>query len=178
MEQQSLHFQALPITVEPRGDEEDNPFQATAELQLLGESKDVLDEISLIKSVTNEQAAVLAKFADNTWAYDKKAGGARVPIDSVQRKRQNLFLKRRPAALRSVVNSINVKAKDAYNAISNVLDLKQKQANIFEARSATKMVRESEKSSETLMLVGIATIDFARSWLTWSQFTIVTIIFV
>jgi len=67
--------------------------------------------------------------------------------------RKHFFLKEMLGTGRQVVKDLCEKGNAAYQAIIHLLDLKQKQASLFEAKSATIMVRESEKLNETLMLV-------------------------
>jgi hypothetical protein len=128
MDRQSFCFSHLPIVLEPGADDADNPFEAATEFRLLEEAKDILDELQMIRDVNNQQVSVLKLLADNS-----------VGTERMQKVRKRFFLRDQPKA--------------RAEAIIHLLDLKQKQANIFEARSATKIVRESEKSGETIMLV-------------------------
>ena len=158
MNQQSLHFEKLLVPMEPTGDEDTNPFQATAEFRLLDEAKDIFDELHVIQDITKVQARVLQALGDTSRGYQKTdSTSTKSTIDKVQAKRIAYFLAERPAAFHSVVDDLVEKAAIAGRAVLEILDLKQKQANIFEARSATKMARESEKSNETIMLVRICT---------------------
>ncbi|ETN45935.1 uncharacterized protein HMPREF1541_00117 [Cyphellophora europaea CBS 101466] len=161
MNQQSLHFEKLLVPMEPTGDEDTNPFQATAEFRLLDEAKDIFDELHVIQDITKVQARVLQALGDTSRGYQKTdSTSTKSTIDKVQAKRIAYFLAERPAAFHSVVDDLVEKAAIAGRAVLEILDLKQKQANIFEARSATKMARESEKSNETIMLFTIITIIF------------------
>jgi len=144
MDKQSVYLQKLPILVEPRADDANNPFQAVPEFRLLAEAKDIVDELQVIKDINKQQSSTLRSLAENSYKRD-----------TFQEKRKTFFLEKRPAAIAETVDDLLEKADKAYKAILHLLDLKQKQANIFEARSATKMVRESEKSGETMMLVRV-----------------------
>jgi hypothetical protein len=142
MDRQSFCFSHLPIVLEPGADDADNPFEAATEFRLLEEAKDILDELQMIRDVNNQQVSVLKLLADNS-----------VGTERMQKVRKRFFLRDQPKARAETVKDLYEKAETAYEAIIHLLDLKQKQANIFEARSATKIVRESEKSGETIMLV-------------------------
>lgn len=170
MHRQSLHFEKLLEPIEPRGYEEVNPFQDTAEFRLLDEVKDISEELRIIQDVAKQQALVLQGLADNSRGKvndsDEKGSSG---IDKIQAKRMDYFLVHRPKILKSAVDDLVNKASSTGNAILHLLDLKQKQANIFEARSATKMARESEKSSETIMLVRTAVVVHLEDLLTMNS---------
>lgn len=142
MDRQSICFSHLPIVLEPGTDDADNLFEAATEFRLLEEAKDILDELQMVRDVNKQQTSVLSLLADKSFSDGRW-----------QKTRKQFFLRDKPKARAGTVEDLCKKAENAYNAIIHLLDLKQKQANIFEARSATKMVRESEKSGETIMLV-------------------------
>jgi hypothetical protein len=66
---------------------------------------------------------------------------------------KKLFLRDKPKERLEIVKDLCEKGVASYKTILHLLDLKQKQANVFEARSGTKMVPESKKFNETIMLV-------------------------
>jgi hypothetical protein len=155
MDKQSICFSDLPITVDPGADDADNPFEAETEFRLLEEAKDILDELQMIRDVNKQQTSVLKLLADNSFGTEPTRRRRRFVSgpDPMQKTRIKFFLDEKPRARAETVGDLWEKAKAAYEAVIHLLDLKQKQANIYEARSATKMVRESEKSGETIMLV-------------------------
>ncbi|KAG8629103.1 hypothetical protein KVT40_002968 [Elsinoe batatas] len=125
------------------------------ETDLLAESKDIRDEINMINKVLDDQKHILD---------DMGKAICEIYLDE-QRNQQEI--KRR---VRDQVRAIDMTVKDLdrmdkqaariYDSITNLLDLKQKHANAFEARFARDQAAGTAKQSQTIMVFTIVTIVF------------------
>jgi hypothetical protein len=140
MNNQSICFSHLPIILEPGADDTDNPFEAATEFRLLEEAKDILDELQMIRDINKQQTSVLKLLADNSFGAEPIQNRWRrflFGVGPIQNTRIKFFLHDKPKARAETVEDLWEKAKAAYTAVIHLLDLKQKQTNIFEVRSAT-----------------------------------------
>jgi ankyrin repeat protein/Mg2+ and Co2+ transporter CorA len=126
-----------------------------AETDLLKETKDIRDELNMITKVLEDQRAVLPDLELSiTDIYHEEHKGQRE-------------LKRR---FREQLKTIDVHLKDIermdkqaeriYKSITDLLDLKQKHANAFEARFARDQAAGTARQSQTVMVFTIVTIVF------------------
>jgi Mg2+ and Co2+ transporter CorA len=126
-----------------------------AETDLLAETKDIRDELNMIAKVLEDQRAVLPDLE--------------VAITDIYREehKSQQELKRR---FREQTKTIDVHMKDIdrmdkqaeriYKSITDLLDLKQKHANAFEARFARDQAAGTARQSQTIMVFTIVTIVF------------------
>ncbi|GAM89598.1 hypothetical protein ANO11243_076370 [Dothideomycetidae sp. 11243] len=137
------------------------------ETDLLAESKDIRDEINMINKVLDDQRQVLKDLE--------------VAICDIYREehRSQQEVKKR---IRDQLKAIDVHVKDLdrmdkqaeriYESITNLLDLKQKHANAFEARFARDQAAGTARQSQTIMVFTIVTIVFLPLSFIASFFTI------
>ncbi|CAI6333006.1 unnamed protein product [Periconia digitata] len=126
-----------------------------AETDLLAEIKDIRDEINMITKVLEDQRSVIPDLESSI-----------TDIYREEHKSQQ-DLKRR---FRDQLKTIDIHVKDLermdkqaeriYNSITNLLDLKQKHANAFEARFARDQAAGTARQSQTIMVFTIVTIIF------------------
>ncbi|PNS14791.1 hypothetical protein CAC42_2020 [Sphaceloma murrayae] len=125
------------------------------ETDLLAESKDIRDEINMINKVLDDQKHILDELSKSI---------CEIYFDE-QRNQQEV--KRR---VRDQIRAIDMVVKDLdrmdkqaariYDSITNLLDLKQKHANAFEARFARDQAAGTARQSQTIMVFTIVTIIF------------------
>jgi ankyrin repeat protein/Mg2+ and Co2+ transporter CorA len=125
------------------------------ETDLLAETKDIRDELNMIAKVLEDQRAVIPDLE--------------VSIADIYREehKSQLDLKRK---FREQLKTIDVHLKDLermdkqaeriYKSITDLLDLKQKHANAFEARFARDQAAGTARQSQTIMVFTIVTIIF------------------
>ncbi|KAF2795655.1 hypothetical protein K505DRAFT_9870 [Melanomma pulvis-pyrius CBS 109.77] len=126
-----------------------------AETDLLAEIKDIRDELNMIAKVLEDQRSVLPDLE--------------VSITDIYREehKSQQELKRR---FKEQLKTIDVHMKDLermdkqaeriYKSITDLLDLKQKHANAFEARFARDQAAGTARQSQTIMVFTIVTIIF------------------
>ncbi|KAF2715349.1 hypothetical protein K504DRAFT_469594 [Pleomassaria siparia CBS 279.74] len=125
------------------------------ETNLLAEIKDIRDELNMIAKVLEDQRSVLQDLEVNiTEIYREKS-------------KSQQDLKRR---FKDQLKTIDVHVKDLermdkqaeriYKSITDLLDLKQKHANAFEARFASDQAAGTARQSQTIMVFTIVTIVF------------------
>jgi Mg2+ and Co2+ transporter CorA len=126
------------------------------ETQLLAEIKDIQDELAILNMVLQYQGNVLPEFAEH---LIKELGGKRT-TSAVEVERK----------VRDQAKLIQVHMKDIermrkqttgiYTSLTNLLDLKQKHANAFEARFASNQAALTARQGQTVLLFTIVTIIF------------------
>lgn len=126
-----------------------------AETDLLAEIKDVRDELNMIAKVLEDQRSVLPDLESSI-----------IDIYREEHKSQ-LDLKRR---FKEQMKTLDIHLKDLermdkqaeriYKSITDLLDLKQKHANAFEARFARDQAAGTARQSQTIMVFTIVTIIF------------------
>ncbi|PWY83629.1 hypothetical protein BO70DRAFT_396055 [Aspergillus heteromorphus CBS 117.55] len=118
-------------------DQSKTPFHdITREIKLLREVKDIRDELYILKSLVEDQSEV--------WKQAFKGGAAND----------------QPNYLKVEIVEMAKEAADVQRAIDVLLDLKQKQANISEAKEAGEQTKHSSKQNDTIMVFTIVTIIF------------------
>lgn len=174
-------------------------LKAGPEFRLLEEAKDILDELHIMRDVNVEQNTLLKTLYSILHGGSEPEGQvpagflpARVQMRAPSRaqgpprvdpktKITRYFLHEKPGQRAQLVGETVHKAEAAYEAILRLIDAKQRQANLFQARSiktllafnnrimdqtrtltesnqailqsAKRTMQESEKSGETLMVV-------------------------
>jgi len=134
MNKQSLLHKEIPSTLTP-DIAPDMLLQAKSEFALLAESKDILDELSMMVDVNKKQDAVLALFKQNP---------PKAPLKG-QDLHWELFLSEKPKIRAGMLKDLLKKAESAHKAARGLIELKQEQANLLQA-SSTKTLLNSTNS--------------------------------
>ncbi|KAL1621012.1 hypothetical protein SLS56_009428 [Neofusicoccum ribis] len=126
------------------------------ESKLLKEIKDILDEIKMIKSVLKDQTKVVnalqsmvetrAPFASTTSLADNenKFGDVLNLLNETE----------------CSFDLMEVHAKEVEKGLEHLLDLKQKQANLWEARSSREGAEAAARQGSTILVFTVVTIIF------------------
>ncbi|KAL1637226.1 hypothetical protein SLS58_009413 [Diplodia intermedia] len=113
--------------------------------ELLEEVKDIQDEIKMIRIVTEDQLRVLKQIKEFPWAQKRRAVGyAEDCLKDTQRS----------------LHSMQFQARSVEKEASDLLDLKQKQANLWEARLSREGAEENAKQGSTIFVFTVVTIVF------------------
>jgi len=125
------------------------------ETDLLAETKDIRDELNMIAKVLDDQKNVLPDLQD-----------AVCEIYRDEQKSQQEVKKRFREQLKTIemhlkdIERMDRQAERIYKSITDMLDLKQKHANAFEARFARDQAAGTARQSQTIMVFTIVTIIF------------------
>lgn len=125
------------------------------ETDLLAEAKDIRDELNMIRTVLEYQKQVLQDLQD-----------AICEIYYDENRSQNDIKKKFRDQQRNIdmhvkdVDRMDKQTERIYNSITDLLDLKQKHANAFEARFARDQVAGTAAQGKTIMMFTIVTIVF------------------
>jgi Mg2+ and Co2+ transporter CorA len=126
-----------------------------AETDLLAEIKDIRDELNMIAKVLEDQKTVIPDLEI-----------AILDIYKEEHKSQQEIKRRFKEQLKTIQTHINdidrmdKQAERIYKSITDLLDLKQKHANAFEARFARDQAAGTARQSQTIMVFTIVTIVF------------------
>ncbi|KAJ5819343.1 hypothetical protein N7474_004934 [Penicillium riverlandense] len=137
------------------------------ETDLLAETKDIRDELNMIRTVLEHQKHVLADFQEVI-----------CEIYYAQHRSQYEVKKRFKDQQRTIdmhlkdIDRMDKQAERIYHSITDLLDLKQKHANAFEARFARDQAAGTTRQSKTIMVFTIVTIIFLPLSFITSIFTI------
>lgn len=138
----------------------DDLFDITNETSLVSEIKDILDELNIISCVGRHQAAVIEPFMLEMLNQT---------LDTTDKDFHD------GTRLRNRIEELQKTAQSTYTALQDLLDLKQKQASVIEARSARRDAKASADQAEASTSLAYETVR--QGW-SIMIFTIVTIIFV
>ncbi|KAG9229895.1 hypothetical protein BJ875DRAFT_386354 [Amylocarpus encephaloides] len=125
------------------------------ETNLLAETKDIRDELNMIKKVLEDQQSVLPTLETSI-----------IDIYKDENRSQQEVKKRFADQLKIVsthikdIDRMDKQAERIYDSITDMLDLKQKHANAFEARFARDQATSTARQSQTVMVFTIVTIVF------------------
>jgi ankyrin repeat protein/Mg2+ and Co2+ transporter CorA len=129
-----------------------------AETDLLAEIKDIRDELNMIAKVLEDQRSVLP---------DLEASITDIYREEHKSREDQQDLKRRSKDQLKIVDihlkdlkRMDTQAERIYKSITDLLDLKQKHANAFEARFARDQAAGTARQSQTIMVFTIVTIIF------------------
>ncbi|KAK6582108.1 hypothetical protein PZA11_005805 [Diplocarpon coronariae] len=125
------------------------------ETNLLAETKDIRDELNMIAKVLDDQKNVLPDLQD---AVSEIYGDEHRSQQEVK-KRFRDQLKTIDVHLKDI-ERMDRQAERIYKSITDMLDLKQKHANAFEARFARDQAAGTARQSQTIMVFTIVTIVF------------------
>lgn len=125
------------------------------ETDLLAETKDIRDELNMIAKVLEDQKHVLDNLRDSI-----------LEIYHDEQKPQWEAKKRFKDQIKTIevhlkdIDRMDRQAERIYKSITDMLDLKQKHANVFEARFARDQAAVGARQSQTIMVFTIVTIIF------------------
>ena len=125
------------------------------ETDLLAETKDIRDELNMISTVLQHQQHVLADFQEVI-----------SEIFYGQQRSQHEVKKRFKEQQRTIdmhlkdINRMDKQAERIYASITDLLDLKQKHANAFEARFARDQAAGTTRQGKIIMVFTIVTVVF------------------
>lgn len=125
------------------------------EIKVLSEAKDIRHELSVFEIVLNHQRIVIYDLQDCILGTDLKQPESRAELKKLFKEQQRSI----EMNLREL-DQMDKQAERIYISISSLLDLKQKQANPFEARLAREQGAGAARQSRTIMVFTIVTIIF------------------
>jgi len=125
------------------------------ETDLLAETKDIRDELNMIKKVLEDQALVLPDLESSICEIYAESQTSQKEV----KKRFRDQLKTIEMHIKDI-DRMDKQAERIYNSITDMLDLKQKHANAFEARFARDQATGTARQSQTIMVFTIVTIIF------------------
>lgn len=151
MDEQSKLYTDMSRAV--RNDDDEVGLKSGPEFRLLEEAKDILDELHIMRDINVQQNALLKTFYSLS-LFNKT-------------ELSQHYLEDKPKERAEVIDETVKKAQFAHEAIIRLIDTKQRQTNLFQARSIKKLLgsnnkildsanqtmQQSEKSGETLMVV-------------------------
>ncbi|KAF2637723.1 hypothetical protein P280DRAFT_95152 [Massarina eburnea CBS 473.64] len=126
-----------------------------AETDLLAETKDIRDELNMICKVLEDQRSVLPDLETSI-----------LDIYREEHKSQQDLKRRFRDQLKTIdihmkdIERMDKQAERIYKSITDLLDLKQKHANAFEARFARDQAAGTARQSQTIMVFTVVTIIF------------------
>jgi Mg2+ and Co2+ transporter CorA len=145
----------------------DNLLDIGQETDLLAEAKDIRDELNMIRTVLQHQQHILDDFQEVI-----------CEIYHGQHRSQYEVKKRFKEQQRTIdmhlkdIERMDKQAERIYSSITDLLDLKQKHANAFEARFARDQAAGTTRQGKTIMVFTIVTIIFLPLSFITSIFTI------
>ena len=136
----------------------ENLLDISEETTLLGEIKDIRDELDMLSLVFEHQEQILPGIKETIQAIGEEAKWTA----AVVQKFRKIFsdhdkLLSHP---RKDIQRMDRQAKRMYSSIRDLLDLKQKHANAIEARYAREQADGASRQSKTLMVFTIVTVIF------------------
>ncbi|KAL1847387.1 hypothetical protein VTK73DRAFT_10370 [Phialemonium thermophilum] len=133
------------------------PFDIMREVQLLTEVKDILDEIKMIKTVLADQKSILD--SDRLDQLSKVLCGEKSPADTSHSR--DRFSKPKELVERAMATFDNMKrrAEAVEHGLISLLDLKQKQTNVWEARMAREGAEETAKQGMVCRALVVLEVD-------------------
>ncbi|KAJ5184445.1 Mg2+ transporter protein CorA-like/Zinc transport protein ZntB [Penicillium cf. griseofulvum] len=137
------------------------------ETNLLAETKDIRDELNMIRTVLEHQNNVLLDFQEvicETYQGQHRSQFEVKKRFKDQQRMIDMHLKD--------IDRMDKQAERIYHSITDLLDLKQKHANAFEARFARDQAAGTARQGKTIMVFTIVTIVFLPLSFIASVFTI------
>lgn len=128
------------------------------ETALLGEIKDIRDELDMLSLVFEHQEQVLPSMKDamrGIWEQDQWSQPDQQRIQKAFEENQRLI-----SGPQKDIQRMERQAKRMYNSIRDLLDLKQKHANAIEARYAREQTDDTSRQGHTLMVFTVVTVIF------------------
>ncbi|KAJ5774761.1 hypothetical protein N7457_009657 [Penicillium paradoxum] len=137
------------------------------ETNLLAETKDIRDELNMIRTVLEHQTNVLLDFQDVVCETYQGQHRSQFEVKKRFKDQQRMI----DMHLKDI-DRMDKQAERIYHSITDLLDLKQKHANAFEARFARDQAAGTTRQSKTIMVFTIVTIVFLPLSFIASIFTI------
>lgn len=131
-------------------------FDISIETQLLAEIKDIRDELQIINMVLQYQSNVLPEVAENIL---RELGGKKSPEATEIERKKKEQLKLIEIHMKDIKRMME-QTDGIYASLTNLLDLKQKHANAFEARFASNQAALTARQGQTILVFTIVTIVF------------------
>lgn len=133
----------------------DNLLDIGQETDLLAETKDIRDELNMISKVLEDQRQVLPDLESAICDIYKEEHRSQQDV----KKRFRDQLKTIEMHIKDI-DRMDKQAERIYSSITDLLDLKQKHANAFEARFTRDQAAGTARQSQTIMVFTIVTIVF------------------
>ncbi|OQD78652.1 hypothetical protein PENDEC_c001G06100 [Penicillium decumbens] len=137
------------------------------ETDLLAETKDIRDELNMIRTVLEHQRHVLQDFQEVICEIYQGQQRSQYEVKKRFKDQQRMI----DMHLKDI-ERMDKQAERIYHSITDLLDLKQKHANAFEARFARDQAAGTTRQSRTIMVFTIVTIVFLPLSFITSIFTI------
>lgn len=137
------------------------------ETDLLAETKDIRDELNMIRTVLEHQKHVLSDFQEVICEIYHGQHRSQYDVKKRFKDQQRMI----DMHLKDL-DRMDKQAERIYHSITDLLDLKQKHANAFEARFARDQAAGTTRQSKTIMVFTIVTIIFLPLSFIASIFTI------
>ncbi|CAK4034723.1 ankyrin repeat [Lecanosticta acicola] len=140
----------------------DQLLDVGAETDLLAEIKDIRDELDIIRMVLDHQMNILPDLKDavkDTYRDDRSLGHRSLE----QLRKVDKGFEEQEKTISNPLKDIDRMDKQAeriYTNIRDLLDLKQKHANAFEARFARDQAAGTQRQGQTIMVFTIVTVIF------------------
>jgi ankyrin repeat protein/Mg2+ and Co2+ transporter CorA len=125
------------------------------ETDLLAEAKDIRDELNMIRTVLEYQRQVLVDLQDAICEIYLEEMKSQSDIKKKFREQQRII-----EMHVKDVDRMDKQTERIYHSITDLLDLKQKHANAFEARFARDQAAGTARQGKTIMMFTIVTIFF------------------
>ncbi|KFZ08726.1 hypothetical protein V502_09205 [Pseudogymnoascus sp. VKM F-4520 (FW-2644)] len=157
-------FQNFKETLDESKETLDEDYSIDEEIGYLVSIKDILDELNILKSLIKDQKKVWHDaFSEYTTeikssAKDQKKGWHDAFSEYTMDK--DYLNSREPGEIIEMLEEMITDATRVERSINDLLDLKQKQANLSEAQSSRKQAEETAMQGTTLMVFTIVTIVF------------------
>ncbi|KAK4508717.1 hypothetical protein PRZ48_002456 [Zasmidium cellare] len=135
----------------------DKLLDVGAETDLLAEIKDIRDELDIIRMVLSHQDHLLPELREaikSVYRLERSHAHLR-KIDKVFDEQEKTISN----PLKDI-NRMDLQAGRIYEGIRDLLDLKQKHANAFEARFARDQAAGTQRQGQTVMVFTIVTVIF------------------
>lgn len=110
-------------------------FDITTEIDRLREIKDISDELHMVEDVLAQQSEAML-LLDDLYMQDYEL--SRLTSKMLQSARYR----------KSTIKQLQKDTQQTYNAVTDLLDLKQKQANVSEARSGRQQAEQAGRQAE------------------------------
>ncbi|EME89136.1 uncharacterized protein MYCFIDRAFT_206237 [Pseudocercospora fijiensis CIRAD86] len=135
----------------------DKLLDVGSETDLLAEIKDIRDELDIIRMVLNHQQHLLPDLqrAITNIYKDERSYAQEKKVHKIFGEQEKII-----ANPLKDIDRMDKQAERIYGSIRDLLDLKQKHANAFEARFARDQAAGTQRQGQTIMVFTIVTIIF------------------
>ena len=145
-------------TYDPSSSFVENLLDIGWETELLGEIKDIRDELDMLSLVFERQEQVMPGIQDAIEAIGKQQNWLPATRDKFGKAFQDH--RKTVSHPQKDIQRMERQAKRMYSSIRDLLDLKQKHANAIEARYAREQTDDTSRQGKTLMVFTIVTVIF------------------